>query len=83
MASMFLRNEPDISRLPSISGYAMFVASTVYFKSLVAQRKVQLQNISRLTAALYILQNLKLYWTTLQKLVIIIAVVTLHLMNPR
>lgn len=68
MASTFLFRRPDISRLPSIVGYCMFVSSTVQFKSLVAQQRLQVRYTSRLKAALCILQRLKEYWTPLQDL---------------
>ena len=41
MATAFLSTRPDISKVPSITGYATFVATTVHFKSLVAQHKLQ------------------------------------------
>jgi hypothetical protein len=69
LATAFINTRPDTSRLPSIVGYAMFVASAVHFKSLVAQRKLQAQGFGRFKAAVSILEHLKEYWTTLQPLV--------------
>jgi hypothetical protein len=69
MATAFLSTRPDISRLPSITGFAMFVASTIHFKSLVAQRKLQTYGAGRLKAAVSILERLKEYWAYLNGLV--------------
>ncbi|CZR66494.1 uncharacterized protein PAC_16395 [Phialocephala subalpina] len=66
MATAFIDIRPDTSRLPSIMGYAMFVASTVHFKSLVAQRKFRAHGLGRFKAAISILERLKEYWTPLQ-----------------
>ncbi|KAH8810679.1 hypothetical protein F5884DRAFT_258528 [Xylogone sp. PMI_703] len=66
MATVFMGARLDVSRLPSITGYAMFVAAAIHFKSLVSQRKFKSQNIGRFKAALFILHELKKYWTTLQ-----------------
>ncbi|KAL5315282.1 hypothetical protein ACEPPN_016149 [Leptodophora sp. 'Broadleaf-Isolate-01'] len=68
MASVLLTTRPDISRLPSIIGYAMFVACTVHFKSLVAQRRLQKYGTSRFRGAVCILEQLKEYWATNQGL---------------
>ncbi|PVH73068.1 hypothetical protein DL98DRAFT_608552 [Cadophora sp. DSE1049] len=68
MASVFLTTRPDISRLPSITGYAMFVACTVHFKSLVAQRRLQKYGTNRFKGAVCILEHLKEYWVTNQDL---------------
>ncbi|KAG4431442.1 hypothetical protein IFR05_013074 [Cadophora sp. M221] len=68
MASVFLTTRPDISRLPSIVGYAMFVACTVHFKSLIAQRRLQKYGTSRFRGAVCILEHLKEYWATNQDL---------------
>jgi hypothetical protein len=69
MATAFLSTRPDISRLPSITGFAMFVASTIHFKSLVAQRKLQTYGVGKLKAALSILERLKDHWRHLNDLV--------------
>ena len=69
MASSFLAIRPDISRLPSISGYAMFVACTVHFKSLVAQSRLQKYGTNRVKGAVCVLEQLKAYWATNQDLV--------------
>jgi hypothetical protein len=69
MATTLISTRLDTSRLPSIVGYAMFVASTVHFKSLVAQRKLQAHGLGRFKAAVSILERLKEYWTPLQALV--------------
>ena len=69
MATAFMSSRPDISRLPSIVGFAMFVASTVQFKSLGAQRKLQTYGTGRFRAAIFILDRLKEYWDSLQGLV--------------
>ncbi|KAH7323447.1 hypothetical protein BKA65DRAFT_510823 [Rhexocercosporidium sp. MPI-PUGE-AT-0058] len=68
MASVFLTTRPDISRLPSIMGYAMFVACTVQFKSLVAQKRLQQYGTSSFRGAVCILEHLKEYWATNQEL---------------
>ncbi|KAH6669036.1 hypothetical protein B0J14DRAFT_155469 [Halenospora varia] len=68
MATAFLSTKPDISRLPSTTGYSLYVAVTLHFKSLVAQRKVGSSHMGRLRAALLIIERLKLYWNTVQGL---------------
>jgi hypothetical protein len=77
MATAFLSTiRPDISRLPSITGFAMYVASVIHVKSLVAQRKLSSSpsnttnssHIRRLRAAVSILARLKDYWVTLNGL---------------
>lgn len=70
MATAFLSTNPDVARLPSTTGYAMFVAVTLHFKSIVAQRKLRNPGVlSRFKAALYILDRLKMYWSTIGALV--------------
>lgn len=69
MATAFMGTRPDISRLPSMVGFAMFVASTIQFKSLGAQRKLQTYGTARFKAAIVILDRLKEYWDSLQGLV--------------
>lgn len=69
MATAFMNSRPDISRLPSIVGFAMFVASTIQFKSLGAQRKLQTHGTGRFKAAIFILDHLKAYWDSLEGLV--------------
>jgi hypothetical protein len=66
MATAFMSSRPDISRLQSMVGFAMFVASTIQFKSLVAQRKLQIYGTGRFKAAIMILDRLKEYWDPLQ-----------------
>ena len=69
MATAFLSIRPDVSRLPSVTGFAMFVAAAIHFKSLVAQRKLQTYGAGRLKAAVSILERLKEYWVALNDLV--------------
>jgi hypothetical protein len=69
MATAFMSTRPDISRLPSMVGFAMFVATTIQFKSLGAQRKLQTYGTGRFKAAVFILDRLKLYWDSLNGLV--------------
>jgi hypothetical protein len=69
MAAGFLSISPDISRLSSVTGYALFVSSSVQFKSLSAQGRLYNQRTSRFNAALLILKHLKGYWRPLQGLV--------------
>lgn len=64
-----MSSRPDISRLPSIVGFAMFVGSTIQFKSLQAQRKLQTYGTGRFKAAIFILERLKAYWDSLEGLV--------------
>jgi len=66
MAMAFLSICPDKSRLSGITGYALFVSSTVQFKSLSAQGKLQSQGTSRCNAAILILEQLKEYWCPLR-----------------
>jgi len=79
LATSFLENNPDASRLPSITGHAMFVAITVHFRSLVAQRKLQTQSVGRFKAAVAILASLKEYWLTHQDSVSQFLVSAIHL----
>lgn len=69
MATTFMNNRLETSRLPSIVGYAMFVASTIHFKSLVAQGKLRAHGLARFKAAVSILGRLKEYWVPLRGLV--------------
>lgn len=69
MATAFMSTRPDISRLPSMVGFAMFVACTIQFKSLTAQRKLSTYGTGRFKAAIIILDHLKEYWDSLQALV--------------
>ena len=69
MATAFMSSRPDISRLQSMVGFAMFVALTIQFKSLSAQRKLQIYGTGGFKAAIVILDRLKEYWETLQILV--------------
>ncbi|KAG0647553.1 hypothetical protein D0Z07_6611 [Hyphodiscus hymeniophilus] len=68
MATALMSSRPDISRLPSMVGFAMFVASTIQFKSLGAQRKLQTYGTGRFKAAIVVLDCLKEYWDSLQGL---------------
>ncbi|KAF4613384.1 hypothetical protein G7Y89_g15504 [Cudoniella acicularis] len=68
MAAAFLSTKPDISRLPSTTGYSLFIALTLHFKSLIAQRKLSGSHMGRLRAALLILERLQTYWVTIQGL---------------
>lgn len=77
MATAFMSSRPDISRLPSLVGFAMFVASTIQFKSLGAQRMLQTYGTGRFKAAIFILDRLKEYWNSLQGLVGRLSPVTL------
>ena len=47
----------------------MFVASTIQFKSLGAQRKLQTYGAGRFKAAIFILDRLRVYWDSLEGLV--------------
>jgi hypothetical protein len=69
MATAFMNTRLDPSRLPSIVGFAMFVASAIHFKSLVAQRKLRAHGLARFKAAVSILECLKEYWVVLRGLV--------------
>ncbi|KAG9237163.1 hypothetical protein BJ875DRAFT_481590 [Amylocarpus encephaloides] len=64
MATAFMNTNPDVSRLPSAAAYSMFVAVTLHFKSLVAQRKLHASSMGRFKAALYIIDILGDYWAT-------------------
>ncbi|CAK7233167.1 hypothetical protein SEUCBS140593_008512 [Sporothrix eucalyptigena] len=68
MATAFLNTQPDKSRITSIVGYAMYAASSVQFKSLVAQGKLRTYGTSRFTAAVAIMEQLKEYWQPLRGL---------------
>lgn len=69
LAADFLTTSPDKSRLPSMIGYAMFVAATIQFKSLGAQGKLRDYSLARLYPAVSILDQLKEYWRPLRGLV--------------
>lgn len=69
MVADFMSTRPDISRLPSMVGFTMFVASTIQFKSLGAQRKLQTYGTGRFKAAIVLLSCLKEYWDSAQGLV--------------
>jgi hypothetical protein len=69
MATALMSSRPDISRLPSMVGFAMFVASVIQFKSLSAQRKLETFGTGRFKAAILILDCLKEYWDSLRGLV--------------
>jgi hypothetical protein len=66
MATAFSSTRPDISKLPSLTGYAMFVATTVHFKSLVVQHKLEAYAISRFKSVVSILGRLREYWNVHQ-----------------
>jgi hypothetical protein len=77
MATAFLSTNPDVARLSGTTGYVLFVAVTLHFKSLVAQRKLRNPGVlSRFKAALYILDRLKIYWSTIGTLVRLFAINT-------
>jgi hypothetical protein len=69
MATTFLNICTDVTRLSGITGYALFVCSSVQFKSLSAQGKLQSHGISRYNAAILMLQHLKEYSRPLQGIV--------------
>jgi hypothetical protein len=73
MATAFVSNHLDSSRLPSILGYVIFVACAIHFKSFVAQGKPHIDissySAAQYAAAVYILKLLKTYWVTLEGLV--------------
>lgn len=69
MATTFLNICTDVSRLSGITGYALFVSSSVQFKSLSAQGKLQSHGINRCIAAIAMLQKLKEYSRPLQGIV--------------
>jgi hypothetical protein len=69
MATTFLNICTDATRLSGITGYALFVSSSVQFKSLSAQGKLQSHGVGRCNAALLILQHLKEYSRPLQGIV--------------
>lgn len=60
---------PDISRLPGIAGYALFVSASIQLKSLSAQGKLQSQGPGCCNAAVSILGYLKEYCIPLHDLV--------------
>lgn len=69
LCSAFLRIRPDKSRLTSLTGYALFVSSSIHFRSLSAQGKLQTCQMNNLRAAISIIDHLKEYWHPLQGLV--------------
>jgi hypothetical protein len=69
MATTFVNIFTDMTRLSGTTGYALFVSSSVQFKSLSAQGKLQSHGISRYNAAILMLQHLKEYSRPLQGLV--------------
>jgi hypothetical protein len=66
MATAFLAIHKNRSRLPTLIGYAMFVAATIQCKSLEAQGKLESHSIDHLYPAVSILEELKKHWRTLQ-----------------
>ena len=69
MATTFLNLRLDESRLSGVIGYALFVSSSVQFKSLSAQDKLRSQGTSRCNAAILILRRLKDFSRPLQCIV--------------
>jgi hypothetical protein len=69
MATTFLNICTDVTRLSGITGYALFVSSSVQFKSLSAQGKLQSHGIGHYNAAILMLQHLKEYSRPLQGIV--------------
>jgi len=69
MATAFMSSRPDISRLTSLVGFAMFVATTIQLKSLIVQRKLQTYGTGRFRAAITILDHMRRYWNSLQNFV--------------
>jgi hypothetical protein len=69
MATTFLNICTDVTRLSGVTGYALFVSSSVQFKSLSAQGKLQNHGIGRCNAAILMLQQLKAYSRPLQVIV--------------
>lgn len=67
IGSDFVRNGADISRLPSMTGFSMFVACTIYFKALFAQGKLRSQTLDRIRPAVIILEELQQYWQRLRQ----------------
>lgn len=65
IASSFVRNGADVSKLPSMTGFALFVAATVQFKALSAQGKLQGRAMERMYPAIRMIQELKGYWRPL------------------
>jgi hypothetical protein len=74
MADAFLSAKADPARLPSVAGFAMFIACVIQFKSLGAQRKLQVAGTSSFTASICVLSSVKLYWTSLREMVCRISV---------
>ena len=69
MATTFLNICTAVTRSSGITGYALFVSSSVQFKSLTAQGKLQSHGVGRCNAALSMLQHLKEYSHPLQGIV--------------
>jgi hypothetical protein len=69
MATTFLDTGTDLRKLSLTIGYMMLMAVTLHFKSLMAQRKLRLDRVSRSKAALVIIKKMKTYWATLDMLV--------------
>ena len=70
MATTFLNICTDVTLLSGITGYALFVSSSIQFKSLSAQGKLQNHGIGRCNAAILMLQHLKEYSRPLQVIVL-------------
>lgn len=69
VAATFLNICDDVSRLPGITGYALFVSCSVQFIYLKAQGKLQSHGIGHCDGALSLLQSLKEYSCPLQRMV--------------
>jgi hypothetical protein len=69
IATSFLNYSQEKSRLPSMVGYAMFVACTIRIKSLEAQGRLDNNGWVHMQPAMSILKQLKEYWSPLTLLV--------------
>ncbi|CAG8958161.1 hypothetical protein HYFRA_00000512 [Hymenoscyphus fraxineus] len=68
MATAFLNTNPDLSRMASTTAYLLFVAINLHFRALVAQRTLRIHGLGRFKAAIFIIDRLQIYWTTLSGL---------------
>jgi hypothetical protein len=68
MASSFLDYSPDVSKVPSITGFCMFVCISIHYSYLFSNR-VPPSFDDRFKSAMSILNILKGYWKPLQPLV--------------
>lgn len=65
LAAKFVVNQADAARLPSTIGFAMFVASTIHFRTLGAQNKLRSHGLDKIHPAIVMVQELKSYWRPL------------------